>query len=89
MPENKPSVPLSIIVPVYNNPHDLTECVAALLNESGAETEIVVGDDASTDETPALAACLGCRDGEERRTRRRPERRRESGTRRGPFLRRL
>lgn len=56
MPEGKVSVRLSIIVPAYNNPHDLRECLAAVVAESGPGTEVLVVDDASTDETPTVAA---------------------------------
>lgn len=61
MPEKEVSVRLSMIVPVYNNPRDLRECLAALVAESGPDTEIIVVDDASTDETPTVAAELGVR----------------------------
>ena len=54
---NPPSV--SIIVPVYNNPHDLRECLAALIASSPPDAEIIVVDDASTDATPAVAAQMG------------------------------
>jgi GT2 family glycosyltransferase len=50
---------LSIIVPVYNNPQDLRECLAALKASAGPESEIIVVDDASTDDTPAVAAQMG------------------------------
>ena len=44
-------VSVSIIVPVYNNPHDLVECLTALIPLSSPEVEIIVVDDASTDDT--------------------------------------
>jgi len=47
---------LSIIVPVCNNPRDLRESLAALIADAGPESEIIVVDDASTDETRAVAA---------------------------------
>jgi glycosyltransferase involved in cell wall biosynthesis len=50
---------ISIIVPVYNNAKDLLECVAALQVSSLPRTEIIVVDDASTDETAVIAASLG------------------------------
>lgn len=56
VPENERAVRLSIIVPVYNNPGDLRECLGAVVADSGSETELLVVDDASTDETPAVAA---------------------------------
>jgi GT2 family glycosyltransferase len=54
-------VPLSIIVPVYNNPQDLQECLSALIAASCPGSEIIVVDDASRDETPAVAARMGVR----------------------------
>jgi GT2 family glycosyltransferase len=50
---------ISIIVPVYNNKHDLAECLTALKACSGADTEIIVVDDASTDDTASIAAAMG------------------------------
>jgi glycosyltransferase involved in cell wall biosynthesis len=55
------SIGLSIIVPVHNSPHELWECLTALLDECGPDSEIIVVDDASTDESPAVAAQLGAR----------------------------
>jgi GT2 family glycosyltransferase len=52
---------LSVIVPVYNNPGDLRECLTALAAQSIPEMEIVVVDDASTDDTASVAARLGVR----------------------------
>src|SRR5205814_10481932 len=43
-------VSVSIIVPVYNNPHDLVECLNALVPLHSPEVEIIVVDDASTDD---------------------------------------
>ena len=50
---------LSIIVPAYNNPGDLAECLAALRTETRSSAELIVVDDASTDDTPAVAAAAG------------------------------
>jgi GT2 family glycosyltransferase len=51
---------LSIIVPVYNNPRDLHECLSALAASAGASSEIIVVDDGSTtDETRSVAARAG------------------------------
>jgi GT2 family glycosyltransferase len=53
------SLQVSIIVPVYNNPHDLQECLAALQADAGPETELIVVDDASTDDTASVAVQMG------------------------------
>lgn len=55
------SIRLSIIVPVHNNPGDLRDCVTTLIDQAGPDSEIIVVDDASTDETPSVAARLGTR----------------------------
>ncbi len=52
-------VRVSIIVPVYNDPQNLRECLAALQGMSGPAMEIVVVDDASTDDTRTVAAEMG------------------------------
>jgi GT2 family glycosyltransferase/4-amino-4-deoxy-L-arabinose transferase-like glycosyltransferase len=52
---------LSIIVPVYNNPQDLRECLSALIASSCPGSEIIVVDDASTDDTASAAARMGAR----------------------------
>jgi glycosyltransferase involved in cell wall biosynthesis len=56
MHEHDAPVRLSIIVPVYNTPRELRDCLAAAAAQSGPDTEIIVVDDASTDDTPAVAA---------------------------------
>ncbi len=43
---------LSIVVPAYNNGDDLLECLAALQRRLPADAEILVVDDASTDDRP-------------------------------------
>jgi cellulose synthase/poly-beta-1,6-N-acetylglucosamine synthase-like glycosyltransferase len=52
---------ISIIVPAYNNLQDLRECLTALISSAGADSEIIVVDDASTDDTPTGAARMGVR----------------------------
>ena len=50
----------SIIIPVYNNTRDLPECLSAVkASAKNLDTEIIVVDDASTDETPSVAASMG------------------------------
>lgn len=56
------AVAVSIIVPVYNRSRDLRECLRALRTEAGVGTaEIIVVDDASTDDSAAVAASAGVR----------------------------
>jgi len=50
---------LSVIVPAYNNSHELAQCLAALRSDLTASTELVVVDDASSDDTSAVAAAAG------------------------------
>ncbi len=51
---------ISIIIPVYNNTRDLPECLSAVkASAKNLDTEIIVVDDASTDETPSVAASMG------------------------------
>src|SRR5262245_14313695 len=56
-----PSMRISIIVPAYNNPQELRECLSALLASAYTDSEIIVVDDASTDDTPAVATRMGVR----------------------------
>jgi glycosyltransferase involved in cell wall biosynthesis len=51
---------ISIIIPVYNNTRDLPECLSAVkASAKNLDAEIIVVDDASTDETPSVAASMG------------------------------
>jgi glycosyltransferase involved in cell wall biosynthesis len=50
---------VSIIIPVYNNPQDLRECLTAVRASVCSGSEIIVVDDASTDDTPSVAAQMG------------------------------
>lgn len=47
--------PVSVIVPVYNDPEGLAETLAALADQSYPDYEVVVADNGSTDATPAVA----------------------------------
>jgi GT2 family glycosyltransferase len=57
MPDN--SIGISIIVPAYNKPQDLLECLVALIASSCLSSEIIVVDDASTDDIASVAARMG------------------------------
>jgi glycosyltransferase involved in cell wall biosynthesis len=52
---------LSVIVPAYNGGTALTECLEALRSCTGPEHEVLVVDDASTDDTAAQAEACGVR----------------------------
>src|SRR5437899_11501896 len=52
---------VSIVVPVHNDAAALSECVRALVGAAGQETEIVVVDDGSTDDSAAVAERAGVR----------------------------
>jgi glycosyltransferase involved in cell wall biosynthesis len=52
---------VSIIVPVHNNPSQLRLCLGALQAAAKPDSEIIVVDDASTDETAAVATDTGAR----------------------------
>lgn len=47
---------LSVIVPVYNGRQQLSACLSALVASSSAGVEIIVVDDASTDDSATVAA---------------------------------
>jgi|SRR5271157_89200 len=50
---------ISVIVPVRNNPRELRLCLERLFASTYSNYEVIVVDDASTDETPQVAADLG------------------------------
>lgn len=50
---------VSVIVPVYNGARYLRECLDSLLRQTYRALEIIVVDDASTDDTPAIIASYG------------------------------
>jgi GT2 family glycosyltransferase len=54
-------VRISIIVPAHNNADDLLLCLSALERAASSDTEILVVDDASTDDTASRAAARGFR----------------------------
>ena len=62
--ERQPMAELvSIIIPVYNCGGFLPRCVHSLLNQTYAALEIILVDDGSTDDTPAICDTLAGRDG--------------------------
>ncbi len=54
-------VRISTIVPVYNSSRDLRECLGALQSSCVPRSEIIVVDDASTDDAAAVAKEIGVR----------------------------
>ncbi|HWO41821.1 MAG TPA: glycosyltransferase family 2 protein [Candidatus Eisenbacteria bacterium] len=52
---------ISVIVPVYNDSKNLGECLSALERVARADTEIIVVNDASTDDSAAVAERFGVR----------------------------
>jgi glycosyltransferase involved in cell wall biosynthesis len=52
---------LSIIVPAHNNADELRDCLVAAAAQCGPDTELLVVDDASVDDTSAVAAALAHR----------------------------
>ncbi len=53
---------VSIVVPVFNGARYLEECLDSALAQQGVALELVVLDNASTDDTPAIAAAFARRD---------------------------
>lgn len=52
---------LSVIIPIRNDPANLTRCIASLRQSRSTRFEILVVDDASNDHTPDAAEALGVR----------------------------
>ncbi|MCW5892601.1 MAG: glycosyltransferase family 2 protein [bacterium] len=50
---------VAVIVPTWNRAHTLAASVESLLGQEGVEPQVVVVDDGSTDDTPAVLARLG------------------------------
>ncbi|NUT02588.1 MAG: glycosyltransferase, partial [Hamadaea sp.] len=50
---------VSVIVPCHNSRKTLALCVEAALTQTYAEIEVIVVDDASTDDSAAIAEGLG------------------------------
>lgn len=52
---------ISVIIPAYQAEATLAECIEGVLKSAGEDAEIIVVDDASTDNTSEVARKLGCR----------------------------
>lgn len=57
-PESRPA-DVSVVIPVYNRAHEITRAVLSALQQTHSPREVVVVDDASTDETCAMVRALG------------------------------
>ena len=53
------AIRVSVVVPTYNNALELGECLTALRAAADAEVELIVVDDASTDDVSSTAAYYG------------------------------
>ena len=54
-------VRVSVIVPFYNRPEQVSECLRAIRRSAGPDVELIAADDGSTDATPAVVEALGVR----------------------------
>src|SRR5918996_706116 len=50
---------LSVVIPVHNGGNDLRKCLVALTNSTRQPDELIIVDDASTDQSPEVASRLG------------------------------
>lgn len=53
---------VDVIIPCYNYGHILEECVESVLEQQGVDLRVLILDDASPDETPAVGRTLAARD---------------------------
>jgi Glycosyl transferase family 2 len=53
---------VKVIVPCYRYAHCLEDCVMSVLDQAGVDVEVLIIDDASPDETPAVGQALAARD---------------------------
>lgn len=65
---------VSIIVPCHNYGHFLPAAVRSALSQEGVEPEVIIVDDASTDDSAAVAQRLACADSRVRVIRQHPNR---------------
>lgn len=56
---SSPATPVSVIIPTHNRAEFLARAIDSVLSQSYANLELIVVDDGSTDETPALLASYG------------------------------
>ena len=54
---------LSVIVPVYNAAATLEKCAASVLDQAPGAAELILVDDGSADDSPALCDRLAAQDG--------------------------
>ena len=54
-----PTTPVSVIIPTHNRAGFLPQAIESVLSQSYANFELIVVDDGSTDETPALLSSYG------------------------------
>ena len=59
--ENPAQPQVRVVVPAYNEESHLPLCLAALLNQDFQDFELIVVDNGSTDETPAVATEFGAK----------------------------
>lgn len=63
MPELSPLPPaISVVIPVFNDAAGLQRCLASVLAQDVPSLEVLVVDDGSTDDTPAVAQAYAQRD---------------------------
>jgi glycosyltransferase involved in cell wall biosynthesis len=53
------SADVTVIVPTYNRAHFLAEALESILDQTRSPREVIVVDDGSTDDTPAIAKAFG------------------------------
>jgi len=60
--ERRPLPTVSVVVPCYNYGRYLRDCVASVLDQADVEVRVLIVDDASTDDSPRIAAQLAAMD---------------------------
>src|SRR5690606_779741 len=53
---------VDVVVPCYNYAHFLPRCVGSILDQEGVDVRMLIIDDASPDDTPAVAQALAAQD---------------------------